>query len=372
MKQPKICISPLDWGLGHATRCIPLLLALQQLGYDIYIASERHHEVILKEAVPTAHFLTLRGYRVHYSKKRGLFFVSMFLQAPKILFSMLYEYGWLYKKAKQYNFDLIISDNRLGFFHKKIKSVFITHQLNLQTPFLWTTRFFQILQYAVIKNYSACWIPDIEGDNSLAGILSNPEIKPKMPLWYMGCLSRLHHTLNIASTDKGVSILSASAPPIQFIGIVSGPEPQRSLLEDILWEEGVELNISFVIVAGKPLNINYNKSAAKGKLYHHLPGNELAAQIERADYIICRGGYTSLMELIPFQKKLILIPTPGQTEQEYLAKRWQEKKWAIYFNQADFSLHTALAKAANFKFISPPFLEMQEQELKMNLKKLSL
>ena len=366
MKQPKICISPLDWGLGHATRCIPLILALQKLGYDIYIASERHHEVILKQAIPEAHFLTLRGYRVRYSKNRNLFFVSMFLQAPKILFSMVYEYWWLSKKAKQHHFDLIISDNRLGFFHRTIKSVFITHQLNLQTPFRWTTRLFQLLQYAVLKNYSACWVPDMEGANSLAGILSNPEKKPNIPLWYMGCLARLHHT------NQNGSQLLVSAHPIHFIGIVSGPEPQRTLLENILWNEGVTLHIPFVMVAGKPQETNYNKVADKGKLYHHLPGDKLAAQIQRAEYVICRGGYTSLMELIPFQKKLILVPTPGQTEQEYLAKRWQEKNWAIFFNQADFDLSTALAKAAAFNFITPPFLEMQEEDLKMNLKKLSL
>lgn len=372
MKPLKICISPLDWGLGHTTRCIPIIRALQKMGHHVYIASEKQQQVILKEAIASAHFLTLRGYRIRYSQKGALFFLVLFLQLPQIIFSLLYEYFWLQRQTKKYSFDLIISDNRLGFYHKKVSSVFITHQLLIQTPFNWSTRLVQVLQYWLLRHFKACWIPDIEGSESLAGNLSNPKIKPTIPLWYMGCLSRLSQELNKEKETGLFEQVVAKKTALTFLGIISGPEPQRTLLEHILWEDGKKLGLPFVLVAGLPLQKDYQKNCANGKLYHHLPANELVQEIKNATYIICRGGYTSLMELISFNKKLILLPTPGQTEQVFLGARWMEKNWAICLDQSDFNLEDALKKAGQFNFCSPTFYEMQEADLALNVNKLSL
>ena len=365
MKPLRICIAPLDWGLGHATRCIPIIQALQSLGHTIYIGSEGHHEVILREAFPTATILPLRGYRVHYTKKGSLFFLTILLQGPKILFSAINEYWWLKKRQRLYHFDLIIADNRVGFFHKKVASVFITHQLHLIMPYRWATCLFQKMQYVWLNNFSACWVPDIEGPNNLSGILANPTQKPRIALWYMGCLSRLY-----TSAEKTNDLNNED--PISFLGIVSGPEPQRTLLENILWEEGNQLNKKFVVVAGLPMDKNYHSESANGTLYNHLNGAALAQQIQRAEYIICRGGYTSLMELIPFGKKLIFVPTPGQTEQAYLGALWQKNKWALCYNQSDFALATALKEAEEVVFVAPPFKPLSTDALNVALKQLNL
>ena len=318
MKQKAVCISPIDWGLGHATRCISLIRALASLDYKIYIASEGKHEAILKEALPDATFLSLRGYRVRYSKQRALLIPTLLWQLPKIIYSIVYEYFWLKNIAKKYEFDLIISDNRFGFFHQKIKSVFITHQLALQTPFAWSTKLIQKITYRFLKKYTACWVADMQPPNNLSGVLANPSMHPSIPLWYMNCLSRLINE-STAEPVEHATPAKNNLTPIQFLGIVSGPEPQRTLLENILWQQGNDLEYAFVIAAGLPNQKLYNKITSHGYLYHHLNGAALKHQIEQAEYIICRGGYTTLMELIPFHKKLIFIPTPGQTEQEYLA-----------------------------------------------------
>ena len=365
MKPLSICISPLDWGLGHATRCIPIIHALQGHGHQIYIATEGAHQVILKEAFPSAHFLPLAGYRVHYTKKAGLFFVGLFFQAPKVLWSIINEYRWLKKMQQSYHFDLIISDNRIGFYHKKVPAVFITHQLYTIMPFDWATALFQKLQYAWIKRFSTCWIPDMEGPDNLSGKLGNPVAKPSIPVWYMGCLSRLYPSIQNKACD-------INSLPIHFLGIISGPEPQRTLLENLLWEAGNKQAQPFVIVAGLPKNEHYHKTTQNGTLYHHLAGTDLAKQISNAEYIICRGGYTSLMELIPFGKKLIIVPTPGQTEQIYLGKYWQEKNWAICIAQHEFELTTALLKAKQFNFEKPPFSEFTSESLASQLKQLTL
>ena len=365
MEQKSVCIAPLDWGLGHATRCITLIRALESLQYKIYIATEGKHEAILKEAFPTATFLKLRGYRIWYTKQRALLIPGIIIQIPKIISAVFGEYKWLKKTANKYPFDLVISDNRFGFFHRKIKSVFITHQLELQTPFSWSTRLNQLITYGILKNYAACWVADMQPPHNLSGVLANPKYKPSIPIWYMNCLSRLH-------VDQPTSEEQEKLETNEFLGIVSGPEPQRTLLENIFWEQGNDIGAPFVVVAGLPDNKDYNKKSKTGNLYPHLNGKSLAEEIKQAKYIICRGGYTTLMELIPFNKKLILVPTPGQTEQEYLAQYWQDKNWAITFSQNEFNLKTAIEKASQFSYQTPPFIEFSADALALELKRLSL
>jgi uncharacterized protein (TIGR00661 family) len=364
MEQKTVCVAPLDWGLGHATRCIPLINALIALNYSIYIACEGSQESILKETFPNATFIRLRGYRIRYAKKRTLLIPILLLQIPKIILSIIKEHTWLKKAAKHNKFDLIISDNRYGFYHKYIPSVFITHQLRIQTPFKWLSSLCQIVSYGFINKFNACWVGDMMPPHNIAGNLVNTNQLPKLPVWYMNCLSRLQ--------DLVQATMELNENKLKFLGIISGPAPQREIFENILWNEGNDLNYPFVIVAGVPENKMYNKITARGSLYHHLSGTALAEQINNAEYIICRGGYTTLMELIPFKKKLILIPTPGQTEQEYLASYWQEKKWAIYFSQENFNLLNALNTAKNFEYQFPNFLPFHKEALASELKRLSL
>ena len=366
MKRPSICISPIDWGLGHATRCITLIKAFEKLGYNVYIATEGYHEAILREALPNAHFLQLRGYRIRYAKWGFILPLVLLFQLPKIIYSIIHENSWLKKAHAQYQFDMIISDNRFGFYHKQVPSVFITHQLNLQMHFAWATSLFQKIQYAWLKKYTACWIPDIEGANNLSGVLANPKQKPSIPLWYMGCLSRLIDAPIHSVTNNNQNV---------FLGIVSGPEPQRTLLENLLWKAGNKLNIPFVVIAGTPSKEESNKIIAENKnatLYAHLAAPELVQEIKRAEYIICRGGYTTLMELIPFEKKLIFIPTPGQTEQMYLGKLWEEKNWALCYAQENFKLNIALEEAKDFHFKQAPFKAFSIEALEAAIKKLIL
>jgi uncharacterized protein (TIGR00661 family) len=366
MKQKAVCISPLDWGLGHATRCISLIRSFESLDYKIYIASESKQEVILREAFPTATFLHLKGYRIWYTKNNALFILGIMIQIPKIVAAIFNEYFWLKRTAKKYQFDLIVSDNRFGFFHKKIKSVFITHQLELQTPYDWSTRLNQAITYSIINKYTACWIADMKPPHNLSGDLANPKKLPNTPIWYMNCLSRLQEVASLNLVNENNQEATC------FLGIVSGPEPQRTLLENILWEQGNALGERFVVLAGLPDKQSYHKKTTKGLLYHHLNGAALKKEIKKAEYIICRGGYTTLMELIPFQKKLIFIPTPGQTEQAYLGKYWQSKKWAICFSQAEFDLKIAIEQARQFEYQTPPFTAFSTADLVNELKRLSL
>jgi UDP:flavonoid glycosyltransferase YjiC (YdhE family) len=365
MPQKSVLIAPLDWGLGHATRCIPIIAALDALGYSVTIATDGPHEIILREAFPRLTFMKLKGYGIRYSKNANGFALKMILQIPRILYNIIREFWWLARTNRQQRFDLVISDNRLGFFHLSTPSIFITHQLNLQTPFGWTTRLLQWMQYTWFKFfYAMVWVPDMEGAESLSGQLGNPINMPAVPVWYMNLLSRM--------AEQAEALTDPPIPPLLFLGIVSGPEPQRGLFQSILWEEGNALHVPFQIIAGTANQPDNNAVSATGTLLPHLGGPELAKAIQNATYIISRGGYTSLMELIPFKKKLILIPTPGQTEQVYLAKRWQEKGWAIAYQQTEFKLADALKKAADFNYQPIPFKSFTKEALKATLKQVNL
>jgi UDP-N-acetylglucosamine transferase subunit ALG13 len=365
MQQKKVLIAPLDWGLGHATRCIPVITAFIELGYHVTIATEGAHEIILREAFPGLTFLRLKGYGIRYSKKEDGFVFKMIVQIPRILYNIFREFWWLYKTNRHQPFDLIVSDNRLGFFHFKTPTVFITHQLNIQTPYGWSTKLLQWMQYNWFKLfYTMVWVPDMEGDQNLSGILGNPILKPSVPVWYMNCLSRLNAFATNQVDDQG--------PALLFLGILSGPEPQRSIFQEVLWVEGNLLQQPFKLIAGTAGQPNNQAVSAVGSIVPHLDGPDMVKWIKNTKYIISRGGYTSLMELIPLNKPLILVPTPGQTEQEYLAKRWQEKGWAIAFDQSSFHLETALKEASNFKYQPIPFKSFTKDALEATLKQVNL
>lgn len=365
MQEKKVLIAPLDWGLGHATRCIPVIDAFLALGYHVTIATDGPHEIILREAFPDLTFLRLKGYGIRYAKKAEGFAFKMIAQIPRILYNIFREFWWLRRTNRQQEFDLIVSDNRLGFFHLKTPSVFITHQLNLQTPLTWLTSGLQWMQYRWFKLfYTMVWVPDMEGDQNLSGVLGNPTLKPSVPVWYMNCLSRLKAYANTEVVEP--------SPQHLFLGIVSGPEPQRSIFQDLLWTEGNKINQPFKLIAGTANQAGNHAVSAYGSIVPHLGGPELAKAIENTNYIISRGGYTSLMELIPFGKPLILVPTPGQTEQVYLAKRWQEKGWALTYDQSEFHLENALKAAANFTYQPIPFKSFTKEALKETLKQVNL
>jgi UDP-N-acetylglucosamine transferase subunit ALG13 len=208
------------------------------------------------------------------------------------------------------------------------------------------------------------WIPDMQGDQNLSGILGNPERKPSIPIWYMNCLSRLK--------DYASNSGNKQQPSDVFLGIVSGPEPQRSIFQEILWVEGNQLHQPFKLIAGTADQPNNQAVSEFGSIVPHLGGPDLAKAIKNAKYIISRGGYTSLMELIPFNKPLILVPTPGQTEQIYLAKRWQAKGWAMAYDQTNFHLETALKAADNFNYQPIPFIPFTKEALEATLKQVNL
>lgn len=328
---PKVLIVPLDWGLGHTTRCIPIIKALQKKGFQIFVGANKTQAILLSNELADVHFLPKKGYNIHYAKSGFMLPLALLVQIPKILVHIISEHLWLKKQQQKWGFHYVISDNRYGLFHKGINCIFITHQLTIQAPSTWLEKSIQWLNYQFIKQFTACWIPDVVEENGLGGRLSHPQKLPLTQLYYIGLLSRW--AKNYVQEQEPSGFLYDGC------WLISGPEPQRSLLEHKAHEICNELPGNWLIIAGKPTEKTVNSANKNSKItcLPHANGNTLYHLLLKSKVVICRSGYTSLMELVALNKKAILIPTPGQTEQQYLAEKLSAEKQFASINQNELT-----------------------------------
>jgi uncharacterized protein (TIGR00661 family) len=336
-----ILIAPLDWGLGHATRCVVIIRYLQTLNCNITVAAPGKIKSLLQNEFPSLHFLELPGYQISYSRFKRLLPLKILIQIPKILKIIRFENKWLSRLLLTSKFDLIISDNRFGFYSQITPSVFITHQLQIKSNFLWLDKKLQRLNYNYINLFKECWVPDFNGNLNIADQLSHPQKMPAIPVKYIGALSRFSKTENKIIQFK-------------WMAIISGPEPQRSIFEKKIFEVASKTNDKFMIVRGLPGNTKNEFQLPNCKVFNHLNTIDMQSAIETSEFIISRCGYTTVMEILSLQKKSVFIPTPGQTEQEYLAQHLLQQKWSYTFNQKD-DFVKQLANAKSFSYQLPQF-----------------
>lgn len=334
----RILVAPLDWGLGHATRCIPIIRHLLDAGVDVWLAGEGAQQKLLMQEFPEVPFLPLEGYRIQYSRTRAGLFWKILVQMPHLVSTIKKENKWLDSVITQHEIDAVISDNRFGLYTKKVPCIFITHQLYIKTTLgKWVNEWLQKWNYSYINRFSACWVPDYKNNNGLAGELSHSEKKPAVPLHYVGLLSRLQQ-LPIAEKQNHV-----------FISL-SGPEPQRTLLEEKIISQIAHYTGTATIVRGLPNESRLIPSTNDIRFYNHLSAKEYNEEIQKAEYVMSRSGYSTVMDIVCLHKKSILIPTPGQTEQEYLGEYLMHKRIAYSISQNNFSFKNALEKAKQVNY----------------------
>lgn len=334
-RKPVVLLAPLDWGLGHTVRCIPIIGKLLSLDCEVIVACNTNQRRFLLGEFPDLQFVNLPGYDVKYGKTRLQTILKIFLQTPQILTAINSETRWLQAFRANHELDAIISDNRYGFASAEIRSIFITHQLQVKTGLgTWMDRAIQRILYRYINRFSACWIPDWE-DKAVcaAGTLSHPSRFPTTHIRYMGCLSRLNSCAAASSVHD-------------ILIVLSGPEPQRSILEKILLAQLRSFKGSVVFVRGV-VDDTQIKSGPGVEIINHAGTATLNRLMCSSAIIICRSGYTSIMDLLKIGRKAILVPTPGQTEQEYLAMYMHERKMAIMARQNNFDLQLCIDHASN-------------------------
>jgi uncharacterized protein (TIGR00661 family) len=329
-----VIIAPLDWGLGHATRCIKIIKNLLLNNYEIIIACDGFPSTLLKKEFPTLRFEFLPGYKVSLASTARKTAWKVFFQIPKILIAINFEKQWLAKFVRKNKVNLVISDNRYGFRHPDVHTIFITHQLEIKTPLpLLLENWLNNWHRRFINRFSCCWVPDVLQNGGLAGTLSHPSKFPIIPVRYIGILSRI--------------LLKSPQINSCVLCLISGPEPQRSILEKLLFQY-LPINYDeIILVRGVPAIAEVPGNKGNIQIFNHLNAKDLENCIGRAQVIICRSGYSTLMDLLPIGKKTILIPTPGQTEQEYLATYVQQKGWAIVCLQNELVLLPQLVQKAS-------------------------
>ena len=332
-QQKHVLVAVLDWGLGHATRCIPVIRKLIQSNCKVSIAGNGPSLQLLKLEFPNLTAHELPSYQINYPS-HDFFIFHIFLISPRIFKAIVTEKREIERLHNLNQYDAIISDNRYGCYSKRVRSVLITHQLNLQLPssLKWSSKPINFIIQQLIKRFNICWIPDFP-DARLSGNLSKT-INPKMK--WVGVLSRFTSN-EIVGEEKLI------------IGIVSGPEPQRKIFEEILISEFKKVNQPCILLRGLPLREQGEIRDGNIVLINHTSSYEMQRIISKGYIIISRSGYSTIMDLMVLGKKhVIFVPTPGQTEQEYLADEMSRKKVAVVQTQSKFNLFQSIHELKDY------------------------
>lgn len=317
----KLLIAPLNWGLGHAARCIPIIEALLEHYYTPVIASDGAALALLRKEYPDLEYVILPSYNITYAKQGKRLKWKLLFSAPKIVRAIYLEHQALKRILITHKIDGIISDNRFGLHHKGLPSVFITHQLRVLSGS--TTWLSTALHQRIIKKFDICWVPDYSDKPNLSGRMGHVD-QLGLNVKHIGPLSRFQKLT--MPYEYEVMIL------------LSGPEPQRGILERQLLStfkayQGEVLFVRGVIEKEQTCDISKHMT-----LYNYMTSSQLEKALNASKLVVARSGYTTIMDLEKLEKKAFFIPTPGQPEQEYLATLMLENNWAPSCKQEDFSL----------------------------------
>jgi len=330
-----ILVAPLNWGLGHASRCIPLIRQLIKDGNTPILASDGQALILLKQVFPDLTTITLPSYSISYSRSNTQVW-AILKSLPAIIQASIQEHRVLKEIVEKHQIEKIISDNRFGMWHREVHSIYITHQLMIKMPkgFKFLEKTVWRLHQWIINQYDACHIPDYEGVDNLSGDLSHLYPLPKNAR-FMGPLSRFK-----------LSDVDFAAKPVKeydTVAIISGPEPQRSIFEAEIIAQFKDSQACILLIQGKPGNAEkgkvrvqkLNNIAADIDSVPHLDDVDFITHLLAASKIICRAGYSTIMDLdaINCLHKAVFIPTPGQTEQEYLADYHHKKREECFKNE---------------------------------------
>ncbi len=338
-----ILVAPLNWGLGHASRCVPIINKLLKEGFNPIIASDGNALLFLQKEFPNLVSIELPSYDLQYPSNGKFMFWKLLSQVPKIKTAVKKEKRILDQIISEYNIKGIISDNRFGIYSDTVPAAYITHQLNIIAGLF--SSIINRVHFSIIRQFKACWVPDFSNrDLSLAGELSQANLKVK----YIGPMSRFKP-------------FKQSLYKWDVLVLVSGLEPLRTTFETEMIKRFKHSNNKVLVVRGVPSSKDHNRVIKKDNLFvvDCLFGSELESIIQESELVIARSGYSTIMDLFAMGKKVFFIPTDGQTEQEYLAKHLEAKNIAPYSKLEDFQV-SDLNKIQQYKGFT------SEQELKLS------
>ncbi|MEM9824661.1 MAG: glycosyltransferase, partial [Bacteroidota bacterium] len=333
---------------GHATRCIPIIRRLLDHGLSPIIASDGRALLLLQKEFPQLKMYALPAYNIVYRSHNMVW--NMAWQMPKILRAIYLEQKATEKIVAAEKIEVIISDNRYGCFARSTQNILMTHQINIKIPWTWMERVVAWANHRMIRRFDACWVPDFADTPRLAGTLSLAGDLPKVR--YVGALSRMKKQKRVKQID--------------LLIVLSGPEPQRTHLEQLLLKALVGCPFRTLLVQGLTDREEREQLREGLERVAYLTSEALNRAILSAGVVLCRSGYSSIMDLVALGKKAILIPTPGQTEQEYLAERFAAQGICCVQKQNQLDLTEAMEEVQKTKGFSA--LQRTDQLLECAIK----
>ncbi|MBD3243722.1 MAG: hypothetical protein GF331_24235 [Chitinivibrionales bacterium] len=334
-RSKRFLIAPLDWGLGHATRCIPIARALLRRGQEVLLAAQGAPARLLHRELPDLRIVPI----VNYDMRYGTTVLGLYARFPFMLLRVAMcaarERRQTARLVSEHRIDAVIADNRFGCHSSGAYSVYLTHQMRIRMPagFGWLERGLAAVHRGVVDKYDMLWVPDVPDGNNLTGELMPRELLPDNHR-FVGPLSRFERTGDIRLREAALDLLV----------MLSGPEPQRSLFERQIRHELAAFDGRAVVLLGKPGVSRDRQVDGRVTYLSHVSGERMQALLLSAKAIVCRAGYTSIMELAALGRTAVLVPTPGQTEQEYLARRLDEQGRFVACDQRGFRLAAALER----------------------------
>lgn len=317
----RILVAPLDWGLGHAARCVPLIHTLLEHGAVPVIGADKGPLALLREEFPALEHLRIPGLEVRYGSGRSQAW-AMARQLPALLHQVRQEYLFFNRLRRELHVDAVVSDQRFGIRAADLPSVLLTHQVFPFSPF--AQGIARRMNRRYIARFDRCWIPDHATSPGLAGALAHGRPLPGHA-HYIGPLSRFR-----------TSVPERNKPTYRVVAVISGPEPHRTLFERAVLAQLEQIDGAHLVLSGQV-------DGRTGRL-PQLPTEALHAALLSAELIVGRTGYSTLMDMEAIGRGALLVPTPGQPEQEYLGRVSAQRAFHTVQQQHQLDIAAALAK----------------------------
>lgn len=333
-------MSPLNWGMGHASRLIPVIDHFHKLGYEVLLGGSGKSGALLQSAFPQLPYFALPSFEITYSKKKFLFGFSVIRKIPAFLKTCFLEHRVLNQMISELRIDVVVSDNRYGLFNRKAHCIIITHQISPVLPFLlrWAELPIFLALKFVIRQFNECWVPDFKDrEMNLTGLLSHRFTLPANTR-FIGPLSRFEKFSDQSESGKQA---------FDMVVVLSGPPPQSEIFADIVLRQSLKSLQKILIISGFQ-DIPAFKHHSNVTVVKHLETTDFRDVLLNAKIVICRAGYSAIMDLIALKRTAYIIPTPGQTEQQYLAKYLDDNPLFRCISQQNLDLNrlTVIPNAA--------------------------
>ena len=393
----KVLVAPLDWGLGHATRCVPVVREFLRAGAEVELAVVKANANFFREVFPDLRQRLAPSYNIVYPKHGYNMALWLLKNSVHLNAVMRYEHHFAEEMVKRHGYDVLFSDNRFAFYSKNALSIYMTHQRRIAFPraFAAFERIGVMWHANIMRKFDEVWVPDLEIYPGYAGSLSHSGATPgDKPMRFVGTLSRFSEMGNDGNAlgdapapvdlEREVDLMSVSefmahsanvewdaAPEkrtsgnhsfemranYKVVAVVSGVEPARTQLEQQLCEALQQIPGQHMMILGKPSAEQKTWTEGNIEFHTHLATNDFAEAVKRADFVVSRGGYSTVMDMAELGAKCIFVPTPGQFEQIVLAHDLSKAGYAVEIPADELSAET-LAIAFE-KSVKMPKVEKQ-------------